>query len=119
MATIRIQERPGGTDEFQATISFNNGPEYALTINNPFAKEEDDQLAWYFERYLRFPFTDQVKAREAAGSIARYGESLFKQVFEENHNVYARYKAAVQAGLSTVQFEIAGSPLFHTSTGKR
>jgi len=114
MATIRIQERAGGTDEFQATISFNNGPEYALTINNPFAKEEDDQLAWYFERYLRFPFTDQVKAREAAGSIARYGESLFKQVFEENHNVYARYKAAVQAGLSTVQFEIAGSPLFHT-----
>ncbi len=114
MATIRIQERAGGTDEFQATISFNNGPEYALTIKNPFAQEEDDQLAWYFERYLRFPFTDQVKAREAAGSIARYGESLFKQVFEENHNVYARYKAAVQAGLSTVQFEIAGSPLFHT-----
>src|SRR5258707_3311531 len=114
MATIRIQERPGGTDEFQATISFNNGPEYALTIKNPFVQEEDDQLAWYFERYLRFPFTDQVKAREAAGSIARYGESLFKQVFEENHNVYARYKAVVQAGLSTVQFEIAGSPLFHT-----
>src|SRR6266851_4154744 len=114
MATIRIQERPGGTDEFQAAISFNNGPEYALTINNPFVQEEDDQLAWYFEGYLRFPFTDQVKAREAAGSIARYGESLFKQVFEENHNVYARYKAAVQAGLSTVQFEIAGSPLFHT-----
>src|SRR5713101_5743989 len=114
MATIRIQERAGGTDEFQAAISFNNGPEYALTINNPFVQEEDDQLAWYFERYLRFPFTDQVKAREAAGSIARYGESLFKQVFEENHNVYARYKAAVQAGLSTVQFEIAGSPLFHT-----
>jgi len=114
MATIRIQERPGGTDEFQAAISFNNGPEYALTINNPFVQEEGDQLAWYFERYLRFPFTDQVKAREAAGSIARYGESLFKRVFEENHNVYARYKAAVQAGLSTVQFEIAGSPLFHT-----
>jgi tetratricopeptide (TPR) repeat protein len=114
MATIRIQERAGGTDEFQAAISFNNGPEYALTINNPFTQEEDDQLAWYFEGYLRFPFTDQVKAREAAGSIARYGESLFKQVFEENHNVYARYKAAVQAGLSTMQFEIAGSPLFHT-----
>jgi len=114
MATIRIQERAGGADEFQATISFKNGPEYALTINNPFAQEEDDQLAWYFERYLRFPFTDQVKAREAAGSIGRYGESLFKQVFEENHNVYARYKAAVQAGLSTVQLEIAGSPLFHT-----
>jgi len=114
MATIRIQERAGGTDEFQATISFNNGPEYALTIKNPFVQEEDDQLAWYFERYLRFPFTDQVKAREAAGSISRYGESLFKQIFEENHNVYARYKVAVQAGLSTMQFEIAGSPLFHT-----
>jgi hypothetical protein len=114
MATIRIQERAGGTHEFQAAISFNTGPEYALTINNPFTKEEDDQLAWYFEGYLRFPFTDRVKAREAAGSIARYGESLFKRVFEENHNVYARYKAAVQAGLSTVQFEIAGSPLFHT-----
>ena len=114
MANIRIQERAGGTDEFQAAISFNNGPEYALTINNPFVQEEDDQLAWYFEGYLRFPFTDQVKAREAAGSIARYGESLFKQVFDENHNVYARYKAAVQAGLSTMQFEIAGSPLFHT-----
>src|SRR5260221_12787403 len=109
MATIRIQERAGGTGEFQATISFNNGPEYALTINNPFVQEEDDQLAWYFEGNLRFPFTDRVKAREAAGSIARYGESLFKHVIEENDRGYARYRAASESRLRTAAFESARS----------
>ncbi len=114
MAVIRIREHSEETDEFQATVSFNNGPEYSITVKKPFTEKEEDQLEWYFENYLSFPFTDQVKAKEAAASIARYGELLFKQVFEENHKVNFPYKTAVQAGLNASEIEIAGSPKFHS-----
>jgi CHAT domain len=113
MATIRIREHSEVIDGFQARVSFNNGPEYAITVKKPFTDEEEDQLEWYFEKYLRFPFTDQVKAREAATSITRYGELLFQQVFEENHKINFPYKTAVQAGLNASEIEIAGSPKFH------
>lgn len=81
MAVIRIQERDGQTEGFSASVSFDYGPEYPVTIQRPFSKEQEEQLAWYFEDYLAFPFTKQVKAQEAAASITTYGETLFKQIF--------------------------------------
>src|SRR5713226_3688462 len=99
MALIRIQEVPGttspdganGTGPAQATLSFDNDAQYPITISDPFSEKEETELEWYFERYLRFPFTDTVRARDAAASVTTYGEALFKQVFG-NPEVYATYK---------------------------
>ncbi len=39
MPQIRIQERPGGPNSPNAIVSFNNGPEYPITINDPFEEQ--------------------------------------------------------------------------------
>jgi len=112
MALLSIQERSGGSESSNAVVSFDNGPLYPITISNPFSDEEEQELEWYFEEHLEFPFTNKVRAQNAARSITTYGENLFKQVFGDN-DVYAEYRALLIGGLSGLQIEIEGSPTFH------
>ena len=112
MPLIRIQERPGGPDGPNAIVSFKNGPEYPITITNPFEEQQEQELEWYFEEHLEFPFTKKVRAQNAAASIKTYGEELFKQVFGDP-DIYAEYRDQLKAGLHDLQIEIAGSPKIH------
>ena len=75
MTLISIQERSQGPDGFQVALSFDRGPEYHVPVRDPFAEKEEEQLEWYFEQYLRFPFLRQVQARSAKESITTYGEA--------------------------------------------
>src|SRR4051794_33143270 len=89
--TIREQGRtPGGGDS--ATVHFDHQGEYAATVANPFSAELEEELEWYFEEHLRYPFTDQVRAREVASLIPGYGERVFGQVFDDRE-AFAQYKA--------------------------
>jgi tetratricopeptide (TPR) repeat protein len=81
-------------------------------LRDPFTAKDEARLAWYFEEHLRFPFTKQVRAREATASLISYGEALFRQIFAD-HNAYASYKTALQLRVSTLQLEVQGSPAFH------
>ncbi len=112
MTLITIRERPNGPDGSNATLSFDHTGEYPLTISDPFEDQQELDLEWYFEEWLRFPFMRETRAKQAAQSIHAYGEQLFKQVFADQ-DAYAQYAAARQQGIGTVQFEIAGSPEFH------
>ncbi|HEY6406709.1 MAG TPA: CHAT domain-containing protein, partial [Ktedonobacteraceae bacterium] len=112
MTLIRIREQTGGQNGSNATLSFADGGDYAITIHDPFSKEQEEQLEWYFEEHLDFPFLQQVKAQTAAASIDSYGETLFKQLFADPE-AYATYKDALKAGPHTLHFEIVGSPGFH------
>jgi len=112
MACITIRERDPQPDGSNACLVFEHGEEYPITVSNPFSAEEEARLEWYFERHVRFPFTRQVQAREAAGSIMAYGEALFDQVFADRR-AYARYQEALQGGIEHLVFEVAGSPGFH------
>jgi hypothetical protein len=109
MALIRIREHAATAEGFEATVSFDDGTEYPITIRDPFSEKDEERLEWYFEEWLCFPFTRQVEAQQAAASVVAYGESLFKQVFADP-DAYARYKEALQAGLSRLQLEILASP---------
>jgi hypothetical protein len=113
MPLIRIQERPPAPDGPNAIVSFNNGPEYPITITNPFEEQQEKELEWYFEEHLEFPFIKKVRAQNAAASIKTYGEELFKQVFGDP-DIYAEYRTLLKSGLSDLQIEIAGSPKFHS-----
>jgi hypothetical protein len=110
MVSTRIEER--AQSAFNAVVSVDESGEYPVTITDPFSPEEEARLEWYFEEHLRFPFTDQVMAREAGGSIKAYGETLFRQVFADR-DAFAEYKAATRQGLEQLHFEIVGSPEFH------
>src|SRR5712691_6661843 len=114
MALISIEEQQAlEPNRWAATLSFQNGPKYAVSISNPFSQEQEENLEWYFEEHLRFPFTEKVRARKAAESIPSYGETLFNQVFADRQ-AFRAYGKCIEAGLPTVQIEIAGSPAFHS-----
>ncbi len=112
MAVIRIQERTGGPDDTNAIVSFDNGPEYPITITNPFDDQQEQELEWYFEEHLEFPFTRKVQAQHAAASITTYGETLFKQVFGKR-DIFDEYRDMLKAGIHDLRIEIVGSPNFH------
>ena len=111
MATsILIQERSGLADGRNAVVSFDGQGEYPVTVANPFSEKQEEELEWYFEDHLRFPFVEGVRAREAAAGVQAYGEALFAQVF----GVLKRYAVALdQGGPADLRFAIAGSPAFH------
>ena len=113
MSLITITETGRFTDQPNATLSFDHGAPQPITITDPFSDAEEERLRWYFEEHLRFPFTDQVHASQAAQSIVAYGEALFAQVFKSHPDLYARYQAAAQSGLQNLHFDIIGSPAFH------
>jgi tetratricopeptide (TPR) repeat protein len=110
MTVITIREAEGHGRN--AELHFEHGETFPLTIQDPFIPEEEQRLAWYFEEHLRFPFTNQDIAAQAAASIRSYGEALFNQVFADRR-AYARYQTIIAAGLENLLIEIAGGPEFH------
>ena len=96
-----------------AEISFDGEPGFPVTVENPFSAAEEERLAWYFEKWLNFPFTDGVKAAQAAASVRGYGETLFRQLVLDDERAYSRYQQALSQGVATLQFQIVGDPSFH------
>lgn len=113
MTLITIRQTGNWQDRPNVEVSFDQQPGYALTVRDPFGEQEEERLAWYFERHLRFPFTDQVKAQAAAESIGRYGQGLFNQLFHQDEAIYAHYRRVVAQGGQTLRFVIRGGPDFH------
>lgn len=114
---IRIEEQANESSEgqpFTASVSFDHGVCYPCQIRDPFADEtqQEEELEWYFETYLTFPFTPQVRARNVAASIRTYGISLFNQIFAEP-KALLQYRQAIESGLHAIQLEIVGTSSFH------
>ena len=112
MTVIRIREQTRESDGWQAKVIFEGGEEYDIAVQDPFSLKEEQQLEWYFEDYLRFPFIKKVEASTAAKSITTYGETLFQQVFA-NPDVYTLYRDCLREGLQHLQLEIVGRSDFH------
>jgi len=89
--TVTIRERQQTEHGFEATVSFGRG-EYPITIASPFSAAEEARLEWYFEQWIRFPFTEKVAAAAAAASVEDYGQRLFEQVFSRGTDAYIDYQ---------------------------
>ncbi len=111
MTLITIRETGSITDSPNAFVSFDRQGEYPITITNPFSKDDEKDLEWYFEKYLRFPFLEGVRVDKAEKSILAYGQALFEQVFKDR-DAYGQYAQARQNGIENIQFEIEGSSGF-------
>jgi tetratricopeptide (TPR) repeat protein len=112
MTLISIRENTGETDNANATVRFDHGSEYPISISSPFAEEDELHLSWYFEHYPYQTLPDHARAQEVVERITHYGELLFQQVFAEP-DVLNQYHASIAAGLEHVRLEIIGSPAFH------
>ena len=58
MTTILIRELANAGDGPNATLSIDGQGEYPVTVRDPFGPEQETHLEWYFEQWLRFPFTN-------------------------------------------------------------
>ncbi|MGB7247505.1 MAG: CHAT domain-containing protein, partial [Phormidesmis sp.] len=112
MKIITIREGQKTTKGFTATVRIDGQSEYPITVRDPFSDKQEQELAFYFEEWIRFPFDEQVKAQRAAASVKDYGERLFGEVFADA-DAYSDYKLACREGLTNLQIEIEGeSPAF-------
>ena len=112
MKIITIREGQKTTKGFTATVRIDGQSEYPITVRDPFSDRQEQELAFYFEEWIRFPFDEQVKAQRAAASVKDYGERLFGEVFADA-DAYSDYKLACREGLTNLQIEIEGeSPAF-------
>src|SRR5258708_5547890 len=85
---------------------------HPITVASPFDADQLQELDWYFEQHLRFPLTDQVRARRAGESITAYGEALFQQLFAsaEAREAYGDLKR--RAYPDPLAIAVIGSPAF-------
>ncbi|MGL6341158.1 MAG: Tfp pilus assembly protein PilF, partial [Waterburya sp.] len=112
MAVITIRELGQTETGFNATLVI-EGNNYQITVSDPFEAREEQELEWYFEQWLHYPILEQVKADRAAASVKKYGQELFKQVFQVDINAYSQY-SQLRGNLSQVQIEIESiTPEFH------
>lgn len=112
MTVIRLRElaqRDNG--DFRIRVSFDDEAEYQVTVTDPADEAVENNIAWYFENHLRYPFLDKDKEQRAVGQIAEYGQSLFRQVFggEASHD-YRNLKAESFDGC---RIEVSGSAALH------
>ncbi len=113
MKIITIREGQQTAEGFTATVSIDGQTQYPITVSDPFSGQQEQDLEFYFEEWIRFPFDQQVKAQRAAASVKDYGEALFNQVFADA-DACSDYKLACREGLTNLRIEIEGeSPEFH------
>jgi len=105
MPVITIREQQQTEAGFEAILSFDGRVNYPITITEPFSRQEEQQLEWYFEEWLVYPMLNTVKAEQAADSVENYGQKLFKQVFQTNFDAYSEYRQ-LRGKLKQVQIEI-------------
>ena len=82
MTVIGVREvgvRPDGS--FDVQVSFDRTAEYQVTVTDPATAGSEDELVWYFEEHLRYPFLDQDRRQLAVQHIREYGQALFAQLF--------------------------------------
>ncbi len=110
--TITIRQGQQTDTGFSATVRIDGQSEYAIAVSDPFSAQQEQDLEFYFEEWIRFPFDQQVKAQRAAASVKDYGEGLFAQVFADA-DAYSDYRQACRDGLTNLRIEIEGeSPAF-------
>ena len=110
---ITIREKSQQDGAFETRVSFDHKGSYKAVIKNPFDVQKEEQLDWYFEKWLRFPFVDKVKAENTAHLILDYGDSLFEQVFDAKQ-AFAKYREGFLKDPRNIRVEIEGSPAFHS-----
>ncbi|WP_426960255.1 tetratricopeptide repeat protein [Muricoccus radiodurans] len=89
-----------------------DGYVFPTAIAPPAVEETEDELDWYFEQHLNFPFTDKIRARTAAASLTTYGEALFRQLVASDDAREAYGKLKERAYPDRLQFAVIGSPAF-------
>ncbi|MGK7958511.1 MAG: hypothetical protein AB4063_25125 [Crocosphaera sp.] len=104
MSLILIREEGKTETGFSARLIINN-KEYYITVSDPFTKEDETLLEWYFEEWLVTPMLNTETAKKVADSLNNYGLSLFEQVFKQDFDLYSDYRQ-LRPKINQIAFEI-------------
>ena len=76
MPVLTIRQHTRTDSGFTATLTI-AGPDgtsqYEITLKDPFDLRQEQELEFYFEEWIRFPFDQQVIAARAAKSVETLG----------------------------------------------
>src|SRR5580704_1976662 len=108
---IRLSERSAADGKFGVRVSFGDDGEYDAEVTEPGDDAAEQNLAWYFEEHLRYPFLDKDRERDAVRQIAGYGTALFGQVFggKASHS----YLKLREQAVDQCRLEVSGSAALH------
>src|SRR5260370_29510138 len=108
---IGLSERSAADGKFGVRVSCGDGAEYDAEVTEPGDDVSEQNLAWYFEEHLRYPFLDKDRERDAVRQIAGYGTELFGQVFggDGNHD----YRKLREQSFDRCRVEVSGSAALH------
>ena len=110
--TMRLGERARNLDgSFQVRVSFGETSEYDVAVTDPADETAEAQLAWYFEKHLRYPFLDKDLEAAAVQRITDYGQALFSQVF--GGAAYHDYCRLRDRAFDGCRIEVSGSAGLH------
>lgn len=111
MTVIRLGERSAGDGKFTVRVHFGDYAEYDVQVTDPADEAAEQELAWYFEEHLRYPFLDADRERGAVRQIAAYGAALFGQVFggKANHD----YRTLRERSFDDCRLEVSGPAALH------
>lgn len=111
---IQIIERGFTKNIFQIDVFVNNA-RYKVVLPNPADKKQENELEWYFEKYISEPYITKVRVEKCKKILKEYGEKLFASVFKSNTDLNFAYRTIVQNhGIDELEFCICGdTPEFH------
>ncbi|MEO1625162.1 MAG: CHAT domain-containing protein [Bacteroidota bacterium] len=107
-----IEHSNQGTESFELELVFDEQQHFRRTVQTPHTEDADIDLEWYFEDFLREPFTAQTRvARIERDYIRDYGTQLFEQLFGEPAVENLFYESINAEGMSELQIELLGQSL--------
>jgi tetratricopeptide (TPR) repeat protein len=96
-ATISIREKSCEGEYFDLVVSFGNNINcFQVKLKNPYDKNTEKEFEWYFEEYIREPYTPELTIEKYPKTIALYGENLFKSIFSRDSEIHSKYKNIIQ-----------------------
>ncbi|MFJ1768440.1 CHAT domain-containing protein [Amycolatopsis sp. NPDC088138] len=111
-AMIQLREQQARADgSLVVRVVYPDGSEYEVEVVDPASEADEQLLAWYFERHLRFPFLDWDKRAAAVKLLDRYGRELFEQVFAGEPG--EGYRTFRKGGFDGCRIEVTGGTRMH------
>lgn len=79
-----------------------------IPFEHPFDKKALDELRWYLEEYLRFPYgIEPERAAKVEHQLQVWGQQLFELVFRSSEKARQFFQAATYEGLDNCELSIS------------
>ncbi|MDQ1254276.1 MAG: hypothetical protein QG646_3507, partial [Euryarchaeota archaeon] len=85
---------------------------HLIPVSHPLSPEEREELRWYLEDYLNYPYGFEFRAQKVENKMIQWGESLFQMVFiksQEDPDPRGMYQEAVREGLENCELCISSN----------